>query len=106
MRERKGVNAYKRLREENSVKDILGLIIKDSNLEVGINAYKVRLAWRDVLGPGISSYTQEVALKRGTLFVKLTSTIVIEELTYGKSKIISLLNEEIGAEVVKDIVFR
>ena len=106
MRDKKGVNSYKRLREENSIKDILGLIIKDSNLEVGINDFNVRLAWRNVLGPGIASYTQEVALKRSTLYVKLTSTIVIEELSYGKEKIIAMLNEEVGSAVIKDIVFR
>ncbi|MTG98849.1 MULTISPECIES: DUF721 domain-containing protein [Myroides] len=102
----KKFEVHKRLREESSIQDILKIIIKENNLESGIDNLDVKNAWRSILGPGIANYTQDVFLKRNTLYVALSSPIVREELTYGKSKIIALLNEELGKEVVKDIVFR
>ncbi|WP_010250756.1 DciA family protein [Myroides injenensis] len=96
----------KRLREESSVQDILKIIIKENRLETGIDNLDVRKAWRDLLGPGIANYTLELFLKRDILYVSLSSPIVREELTYGKSKIISMLNEELKKEVVSDIIFR
>ncbi|MEC4114628.1 DUF721 domain-containing protein [Myroides pelagicus] len=97
---------HKRLREESSVQDILKIIIKENNLEGGIDNLDVRAAWRSVLGPGVSNYTNEVFLKRGVLYVALASPIVREELSYGKSRIIALLNDSLNKEVVQDIIFR
>lgn len=97
---------YKRLREESSIQDILKIIIKENKLDYGINALDVRAAWRNLLGPGIANYTLEVVLKRDVLYVALSSPIVREELTYGKSKIIRMINEELGREVINEIIFR
>jgi hypothetical protein len=40
------------------------------------------------------------------LYVKLTSAVLREELSYGKQKIIVMLNEELRKEIVKDLVLR
>ena len=66
----------------------------------------VEKAWKDLMGNGVNSYTQEVILKGTTLYVKLTSAVLREELSYGKQKIISLINEELKKEVVKEVVLR
>ncbi len=102
----KKFNPSKRLRDNNSVADILQIIIKENSLENGINSVSIKKAWRDVLGPAIRNYTLDLMLKNQVLYVALSSPIVREELTYGKSNIIELLNEELKAEVVKDIIFR
>jgi hypothetical protein len=38
--------------------------------------------------------------------VSLTSSVLREELNYGKDKIIAMINEELGKEVVKKVVLR
>ena len=40
------------------------------------------------------------------LYVELTSSVLREELSYGREKIIRLLNDELGREVVTDVVLR
>jgi flagellar biosynthesis/type III secretory pathway protein FliH len=37
--------------------------------------------------------------------VKLASSVIREELSMGKSKIVNMVNEEIGRVVILDIVF-
>lgn len=102
----KKYDVNKRIREESSIQDLLKIFIKENNLEKGIDNLDVRSAWRNLLGPGIANYTLDILLKRDILYVALSSPIVREELTYGKSKIIKMINEELGREVITDIVFR
>ena len=45
-------------------------------------------------------------LKNGTLYIKLKSSALREELSYGKEKIIKLLNEKLKKDLIKKIVLR
>lgn len=58
------------------------------------------------MGNGVNAYTEEVILKNTTLYVKLSSAVLREELSYGKQKIIDLLNESLRKEIIKQLVFR
>lgn len=58
------------------------------------------------MGNGVNTYTRNVILKGSTLYVELGSSVLREELTHGKSKIVKMINEELGREVVKDVVLR
>ena len=96
----------KRTSNESSILDVLQQFIQVNRLEAGMDKIDVEQAWKNLMGNGVNSYTQEVILKGTTLYVKLTSAVLREELSYGKQKIITMLNEELRKEVVKDLVFR
>lgn len=96
----------KRLNNENSVGDVLKHIIEANKLQAGIDQITVKEAWISLMGNGVNSYTKEVALRKNTLYVELTSAVLREELSYGKEKIIRMINEEFRRDVVKEIVFR
>lgn len=102
----KKFNEFKRLREETPISDILGIIIKENHLDVGIDKLDVMASWKNMLGPGVANYTLDIVFKRNILYVALSSPIVREELSYGKSKIIDLLNEDLGRDIIKDLIFR
>ncbi|WHT40086.1 MULTISPECIES: DUF721 domain-containing protein [Myroides] len=95
-----------RIREGKGISELLQLFRTENNLDQGLNEFDVYEAWKAVLGPGIISYTQDVAFKRGTLYVKLSSSIVRDELSYGKDKIMKMLNEELKRELITAIVLR
>ncbi|WP_310557153.1 DUF721 domain-containing protein [Flavobacterium sp.] len=96
----------KRSSNDSSVGDILSQIIKTNKLESGLNQVSVVDAWKNLMGNGVNNYTQNVSLRNGVLYVQLTSSVLREELAYGKDKIIKMINEELGKEVVKDVVLR
>lgn len=102
----KKFNPYKRLHEESSIQDVLGKMISGYNLEKGIDKLNVREAWIKLLGSGIAAYTQQVELRKDTLFVSLSSNVLREELSYGLDKIITMINEDLGKEVIKKIILR
>ena len=96
----------KRLNNENSLGEVLKEFIQVNKLESGMDKIDVQQAWKSLMGNGVNSYTKEVMLKGSTLYVLLTSAVLREELSYGKQKIIAMINTELQKEVVKDIVLR
>ena len=93
-------------RENDSValKQLMQSFIKENNLSKGMQKIKVEEAWHKLMGQGVSSYTQSVVLQKKTLIIRLTSSVLREELSYGKEKIIKMLNEEIGDEVISKLL--
>jgi len=92
--------------EESSLQEILGTMIQGYNLEKGFDKINIREAWNRLLGSGIANYTTQIELRRDTLYVSLSSDVLREELSYGISKIIEMLNEDMGKTVVTKIILR
>lgn len=96
----------KRLNNESSIGDVLKQIIEVNKLQPGMDQISVKEAWVSLMGNGVNSYTKNVVLKGSTLYVELTSAVLREELTHGKSKIITMINEELRRDIVKEVVLR
>src|SRR5690554_4710001 len=96
----------KRNNDSFSISDVLKEFIEKNKLEAGMNAVDAKQAWINLMGNGVNSYTKEVILKNNVLYVWLTSSVLREELLYGKQKIIKMINEELGKDVVRDVVLR
>ena len=92
--------------EEQSLGDALKSFLKRSDLQKGIDQVDLATAWNEVLGPGVASYTEAVRLSGATLYVSLGSSVLREELSLGRSRIIEMLNTHIGREVVEKLVLR
>tara|TARA_B100000795_G_scaffold87197_1_gene63486 strand:+ start:2618 stop:2914 length:297 start_codon:yes stop_codon:yes gene_type:complete len=97
----------KRNFRSKSIKTILDNMISGSkSLNSGLNNVKVQKLWEQTMGSNVNSYTKEVNLKDKTLYISLSSSVLRQELSYGKQKIVDLINEEIGNEIITKIVLR
>jgi hypothetical protein len=96
----------KRLNNESPISDVLKEFIQVNKLQGGMDKIDVQAAWKSLMGNGVNYYTKEVVLKGSTLHVSLTSAVLREELSYGKQKIIKMINDELRKEVVTDVVLR
>lgn len=94
----------KRQNEYLSLKDLMGAVIKENNLEKGMKKISVRENWDSLMGNGVASYTEKVELRGSTLYVKLRSSVLREELSYGKDKIKAMMNEALGTDEIQKIV--
>ena len=93
---------------ENSLKidNLIKFFIKENNLENGLENVKIKDLWHEQMKNGVANYTTDINLKNGTLYIKLKSSVLREELSYGKEKIVKLLNEKLKKDVIKKIVLR
>jgi hypothetical protein len=96
----------KRQSNQSTVGDVLKQIIQVNKLQPGMDQIDVKEAWQNLMGNGVNSYTKNVALRGSTLYVELSSSVLREELSHGKSKIIAMINEELKREVIKKVVLR
>ncbi|WP_367768404.1 DUF721 domain-containing protein [Flavobacterium sp. WC2421] len=96
----------KRLNNQSTVGDVLKQIIQVNKLQPGMDQIDVKDAWSNLMGNGVNSYTRNVVLKGSTLYVELTSSVLREELSHGKAKIVKMINEELRREVVTTVVLR
>ncbi|MEB8329598.1 DUF721 domain-containing protein [Flavobacteriaceae bacterium KMM 6897] len=96
----------KRKNDNIPLSEALHEFIKVNKLQDGMDKVNVREAWANLMGNGVNNYTTAIELRNETLFVSLTSSVLREELSHGKSKIITMINEELGKELVKKLVLR
>lgn len=96
----------KRYKNQRSLSEAMNEFIRKNHLQKGMNKVDARHAWKEVMGPGVNNYTTRVELKDDILYVNLSSSVLREELSLGKTKIITLLNEGLGKELVKKLVLR
>ncbi len=61
--------------------------------------------WEKFMGSTIAARTEKIYISRGILFIRISSSPLRQELILAKSRIISMLNKEIGEETIKDVVF-
>lgn len=89
-----------------SAKDLIQKFISNNRLQNGLDNRNLNELWRQELGPAIAKYTTRITLKRNTLYVELSSAPLRNELSYGKEKIIRILNQALQREVIKKLVLR
>ena len=90
----------KRENDSFSIEDLMKSFIKENNLSKGMQKIKVEETWIKMMGPGVANHTTSVKLQNKTLVIQLNSSVLREELSYGKDKIIKMMNEELGETVV------
>ena len=88
----------------NEIKNLLEIFLKKNNLEKGLLELEVKRAWHELMENGVSNYTTDVSLKNKTLYIKLSSPALKEELSYGKEKLIKLINERFKKKIIQKIV--
>lgn len=96
----------KRNNDHRPLGELLGDFIQENSLRQGMDRVDARQAWTQLMGKGVNNYTRAVELRNDTLYVWLTSSVLREELSLGKTKIMAMINEELGREVVKKLVLR
>ncbi len=86
------------------IKNLLNIFLKKNNLEKGLLDLEVKKVWHELMENGVSNYTSDVSLKNKTLYIKLSSPALREELSYGKQKLIKLINQRFKKTIVHKIV--
>jgi predicted nucleic acid-binding Zn ribbon protein len=96
------------MRKSNTQKlsDVLKNYVQENNLERKLSELDLIKSWESVIGKAVARYTQNLHIRNETLFVETTSPVVRNELLMMKEEIRVRLNEIVGAEVVKTIVFK
>ena len=92
------------LMNNTEIKDLVNIFLKKNKLEKGLLDLEVKKVWFELMDNGIANYTLDVNLRNKTLYIKLSSPALKQELSYGKEKLIDLINKKFDKEIVQKIV--
>ncbi|MDO5460867.1 MAG: DUF721 domain-containing protein [Bacteroidales bacterium] len=92
--------------ETKSIAELVRATCREEGLETPLNEFRLVQAWSKVLGPAVQSYTKEVKIYNQVLFVKVTSSVLRQELHMNRKSLVRKLNDYVKAQVITDIVLR
>jgi predicted nucleic acid-binding Zn ribbon protein len=88
-----------------SIGAVLEQSLKRFDLAPRLDEYGVWPIWREVVGKVIARNAQPEKIRNGTLFVKVSSPVWMQELQFMKEMIAGKLNQRLNGEIVKNIFF-
>ena len=89
-----------------SIGEIINSFLRQEKLETQFNEQKALTLWPEIVGPGINRYTVDRTVKNGVMTVTISSAALRNELMLSRTAIIIRINEALGGEVIKNIIFR
>ena len=93
-----------RYTNEQSLKEVIQDLLKAYRLGAKLKEVKLINSWEKVMGKTISNRTSKIFIKDRILFVQFISSPLKQEIHYNKTKVIKMLNDEAGSEVITNIV--
>lgn len=84
---------------------VLQQALKQRHISLRIKDQPLWDAWGKAVGPAISRQTRVDRFDRDTLFVKVSSSVWMQQLQFMKKEILGRLNETLGQETVKNLFF-
>lgn len=94
------------MENEHSFKDVLKDMVDSMKWQEKLSEVKIRQIWTDKMGTTINNYTREINLRKGRLFITITSASLKQELSYEREKIKNMMNAQLGGEYVQDVIIR
>lgn len=84
---------------------VLEQSLKRMDLVARLDEYAVWPVWNEVVGTVIARNAQPEKIRNGTLFIKVSSPVWMQQLQFMKEMITDKLNQRLRGEIVKNIFF-
>ncbi len=91
---------------EHSLKEAIEQLLKTYKLDDRLAEKRLISSWESVMGVMIAKHTTDIYIKHQQLIVSLDSSALRNELSLAKSKIVKMLNETVGKNVINEIILR
>lgn len=91
---------------EHSLKEAIDHLLKAYKLDDKMAEKRLIASWDSVMGAMIAKHTKDLSIRNKQLFVTLDSSALRNELSMAKTKIIKMLNDEVGQEVITEVVLK
>jgi hypothetical protein len=85
--------------------DLLQQSLSRLDLASQLEPYAIWPVWNEVVGKPVARHAQPEKIRNGTLFVKVSSPVWMQQLQFMKDLIAEKLNQRLRGEVVKNIFF-
>ncbi|MGZ4036166.1 MAG: DciA family protein [Bacteroidia bacterium] len=91
---------------EHNIKEVIEQLLKAYKLDDKLAERRLIASWENVMGAMIAKHTKDLYIKHQQLFVTLDSAALRNELSLAKTKIVKMLNDEVGSQVIVEVILR
>ena len=92
--------------EAKNIGQIINDLLQKENLDVALDEHRASALWPQIVGDGINRYTVRRFVKDGVMTVHLSSASLANELMLNRERIIKHINEAIGRDIIREIIFK
>ena len=89
---------------EQSLKEVIQDLLNAYRISGKLKEVKLINSWEKVMGKTISNRTTELFIRDKTLYARIQSSPLKQELHYNRTKVIKMMNDEVGEEVINNFV--
>jgi predicted nucleic acid-binding Zn ribbon protein len=89
---------------EQSLKQVIEEMMQRNKLKGKLTEVRIQECWEKVMGPTIAQRTLGLALKNKALYVKVNSAPLKHELSFNLPRLVQLINEEMGENVITEVI--
>jgi predicted nucleic acid-binding Zn ribbon protein len=96
------------MRKSNTQKigEVISEFLKEMKIDRKLTETRIINSWPQVVGPVIARHTDKVYIRNGVLFVHVNSPVLRNELSFMKSRLAEVLNEQAGEKLITKVVLR
>ena len=90
----------------SNVGDIIRKLMKNPKLADKMDELDALDVWKELIGDNLQKFVVGAKIYKGDLYVKLSSSVLRNELSYKKSELKEEINHKLGKEIVKEIILK
>ena len=83
-------------KNQQHISDVIQGFLKEYELDGKMKEIELVNRWEEIVGKSINRHTLRMYLNDKTLYLKLDSSVVRQELHYGKQQLLERINEAMG----------
>ena len=89
---------------DQPISEVLSKMMNSSSYKSGHFDSKIKQIWTEKLGKLLINKTEKIHFAKGTVYLKLNSAPLRQQLMMGKDQLIKNFNDELGDTIVKSII--
>lgn len=89
-----------------SLGEAISLFLSKSRFKNDVQALQIVDVWEKIMGKTVAKYTNKIQIINGTLFITTTVGPLKQELHFQKTKIIEMVNKELGENIICKVVIQ
>lgn len=88
---------------EQSLKDVLQQVVNQYRKDDKYRQAEIQIAWEEVIGTPLAKKTRSLYIRNKILTISLDSGVLKEELSFGKEKIVKMMNDNLGYHAIEKV---
>jgi predicted nucleic acid-binding Zn ribbon protein len=88
------------------IKDIIKDYLNENNLDKKLNEQEMIRSWYEITGKMVARATVSVDIRNRKMYIKLSSSVVRNELTMIRDELVKRLNQQFKEPLIDEIILK